>query len=455
MKTQSRNLFIKLLLITLLILAVARLVWFIVIFGQKSLQMDFSAYYTAGESLNNGLSPYENHISHDSPIWDGVNIFKHSRFLYPPLTATIFRALTLFPYKFAKYIWMFLNLLSLCFSLIITFKIIKLKMKLESVLIVSIFVSLYHPLLLLLERGQVDAITLVLIIFSFMFVLRYERRELIAGIILAFSTLFKLYIIFIVPFLFLRQKWKVIKGYAVGGAVILVLSLVLNGPRLNLDYFFNQCPRISKYGESGIRKMRLLRNSFDRQLAKTLFLEKEGVKYPLKFQFASNATLSRPFVPFLTKKGMDISISLFSLIIFSGFFFLMCVLHFFYLDKCRKFSQQKEFVYWQIILIIILLSGPLTWAMNTVWLLPIIIIVLHEYRLLQGKRQAVCLYLCVAGLTIAALPDYQSFSLLIPFCEGLLELKYVIAEVLLFISLLGMVKSREKTTNSANRQRAL
>jgi hypothetical protein len=63
-------------------------------------------------------------------------------------------------------------------------------------------------------------------------------------------------------------------------------------------------------------------------------------------------------------------------------------------------------------------------------------------------KQALYLYLCLSGLVIAALPDHHSFSLLLPFCNRLLELKYVIAEILLLISLLGLIKSRKNQQGS-------
>jgi hypothetical protein len=167
------------------------------------------------------------------------------------------------------------------------------------------------------------------------------------------------------------------------------------------------------------------------------------VKYPFGFRFVRNATLARVFAPLLGEKEINVSNSKLCLVMFLGLFFLMCILHFSYLDKCRKFRQQQDFIYWQTILIIILLSGPWTWVMNTIWLLPIIVVLIQEYQVMKEMKQAKYIYLCLFGLIIAALPDHHSFSLLFPFCNALLEEKYVIAEILLLISLLGLIKSRK------------
>ncbi len=101
--------------------------------------MDFAAFYTAGEALNHGLSPYVNHVTRDPPIWDGVDAFQHSRFLYPPLAAVLFQPIALLPYGVAKYLWMLLNLISVCCSLFITVKTISLKITPERILTLIVF----------------------------------------------------------------------------------------------------------------------------------------------------------------------------------------------------------------------------------------------------------------------------------------------------------------------------
>ena len=93
------------------VVAVASLVLRADGFCRDSLQVEFSTYYAAGEALNCGLSPYVNNVDHVPPIWDGLDRYRHSRFLYPPLAATLFRAFALLPYATAKVIWTILNAL--------------------------------------------------------------------------------------------------------------------------------------------------------------------------------------------------------------------------------------------------------------------------------------------------------------------------------------------------------
>ncbi len=82
--------------------------------------MDLAAFYTAGEALNHDLSPYRSHAARDPAIWDGVARFQHSRFLYPPQVAVLFRALAWLPYAGAKRLWLALRLAAVAASLILT-----------------------------------------------------------------------------------------------------------------------------------------------------------------------------------------------------------------------------------------------------------------------------------------------------------------------------------------------
>ena len=59
------------LLALILLVTTIRLIGYIVRFIGESLQMDFAAFYTAGEALNAGLSPYRTHLQVEPPIWDG------------------------------------------------------------------------------------------------------------------------------------------------------------------------------------------------------------------------------------------------------------------------------------------------------------------------------------------------------------------------------------------------
>jgi hypothetical protein len=110
----------------LLIVALAglaiRLAVFVADVGQTSLQMDLSSFYAAGQAVDAGLSPYVNHVANDPPIWDGVDRYRHSRFLYPPLAARVFQPMSWIGYHTVKFLWMLASLVAVAAAVGIAIK---------------------------------------------------------------------------------------------------------------------------------------------------------------------------------------------------------------------------------------------------------------------------------------------------------------------------------------------
>ena len=158
------RLFARLVLLVVFLVLFARLIGFVVKFGNESLQMDLAAYYAAGQSVQAGASPYVNHVDRDPPIWDGVNVFRHARFLYPPLIAKGFGLLARLPYYPLKFLWMVLTLLALAATLILAVRLARLETTPGVWLVIGVVACSYYPVLTLLERGQVDAFTLLLML---------------------------------------------------------------------------------------------------------------------------------------------------------------------------------------------------------------------------------------------------------------------------------------------------
>ena len=110
MKLSVKKILFITILVLILVISFYRVVHYTILFSEQSVQMDFTAYYSAGKSLNNDLSPYVNYVLTRWDLWDGVGAFKHSRFLYPPLVANLFQPIATLPYINAKYVWNFFNL---------------------------------------------------------------------------------------------------------------------------------------------------------------------------------------------------------------------------------------------------------------------------------------------------------------------------------------------------------
>lgn len=442
-------LLLRLLLAALVLASAFRLGGFVARFGRESVQADFSAFYAAGEAVRHGLSPYRTHVHHDPPVWDGVSAFRHSRFLYPPLVASVFAPLTFLSFFAAKHLWMVFTLGCIAASVALVAAAIGSRMDRDSLLALGLWVSLFHPVLALLERGQIDALTLLLLVCAFKPLAR-GRQTIGSGMLLALATLLKLNVALVAPFLALRRRWRVLAGYLIGGGVLAILSLIVNGPGLVSEYVTEALPRIAVYGEQGSPQMRLGEDEIQalRSGVPEGQVVRQGRAYRREaFGFVANASLARVLSPRPEPGVKERQAAGAAALLALGFVGLMAAWQMRHARTREGLSPLQELTYWQIVLVVILLCGPLTWAMNTVWLLPAGLILREAYASLARTGEAIALLACALGLILAALPDSHGFPLLAPYGAGLLNLKYVVAEVLLFAGLLGWL-TRKKPSNS-------
>jgi hypothetical protein len=241
-------------------------------------------------------------------------------------------------------------------------------------------------------------------------------------------------------------------GYIVGIVAILILTIILTGPKLMPEYIFNEMPRIIAFSEGGTNGMLLPPETIQKPLQYILrgMTVKDGIIYRLEsFSFVSNATLVRTFFgefvsKVLIKIGIKVNTAILSIAILGIFFIIMSCWQFYHRKDFSRLTAIQEVIYWQIVLIIVLLSGPLIWVMNVIWILPSLIIILEGYRLMANKLQAIYLYLGIISLIIAALPDLYSFPFLLPYADNFFAYKYIFAEVLLFLSLLCLLNNSFK-----------
>jgi hypothetical protein len=411
-------------------------------FGRTSLQMDFSAFYAAGQAAAAGLSPYENHVARVPPIWDGVDTYRHSRFLYPPLVARLFQPLTLLGYLKAKLVWMLLCLAALSGALWIAARLAGVIRRPRALLAVGILAAGYHPLLTLLERGQSDSITLLLLVAALAWTARDHRAWLGPGLLLALATLLKLHCVFVLPFVLIRRRFRVLGGFALAAAALLLLDAVVDGPSSLARYFRRELPRIARHGERGTPEMRLPAENL-RPLVEMLRAGRtvmDGRTWDVEsFRFALNASavrtpLGRATWRFLRGIGLRAEPAHVSLV-FLGVGFVAL------LAAARRYGLPegaRELVYWQAVLVIVLLCAPATWVMNAVWLLPAGIIVAAELPRASDRPHRLAVLLCALGLLVAALPDLDERVSEWALGRAAAEAKIITAELLCLAGLLGL-----------------
>ena len=429
----------RILLSILTFLAFLRLLGFTFAFGEKSLQLDFSAYYTAGESVNAHLSPYQNYLDHTPRIWDGYDTYKHSRFLYPPLVAYLFRLIALLPYHTAKYIWMYLSIISLFISVLLAFKAMAVKIDTTKGLIVLLLLFTFHPLLKHLAFGEIDAFTLLLMVFG-VYLICNKTNEKLAGVLFAISVLLKLHNILILPFILFGKKWNVFLGFVSGSFTLTVITILLCGFDQTISYVTVDLPRIAVYGEAGTKDMKE-----SDSLISSLHLEKgitskDGRIYPLSrdgFGWTEYATLTQTpigklFQLLLSRLKLFNSQSIVSVIIFIILFSLV------FLKKVGEsfgnvLTQYNEFLFWQLAFVVILLSAPITWDTNTVWLVTLFPVLVTSLTFKLNSEQF-SLILIALGLVIIMFPNFNPYPLLVPFgfLNNLIKYQYAIGEVIIF-----------------------
>jgi hypothetical protein len=438
--TEGRRRLLGTCLAGLVLVSSVRLLGFAVRFGAESLQLDFAAYYTAGEAVRHGLSPYRTHARHDPPIWDGADVYRHSRFLYPPLVARLFAPVSMLPYGVAKRLWTWLGLVLLALALALLARAAGLAANRREVLAAAGVVCLYHPLLALVERGQIDAATLALIAAG-LAPLVAGRDTASSGLLLAAATVIKLNAVYLVPFLLLRRRVRAVAGYAAGVVLLLALSAALDGPNAVAEYVRTELPRIARFGEGGTSDMLL---SVEERAALSAaapappgWSRRDGRLYRTEpFGFVANASLARTVVTVGQRAGRAPSATAVSVALLLALWLVVA-------DALRRRGRAGtpvyELAFWQAALAAVLMSSPLSWAMNTVWLLPSLVLLVRLARGPRDAREVTAACLCAAGLLVAAVPDHHAFPLVLPW-PRLLNWKYLVAEAAVFASMLILLR---------------
>jgi hypothetical protein len=215
----------------------------------SSLQQDLAAYWIAGAARRAGLDPYVNHVgSVAAPeLWDGVAVFAHSRFLYPPIVAELFRGLACLPYPAAKVLFTLGMAGAWVGAAVVTARVVggRLAVALGAG-------ALFYPLHLALERGQIDPLVLLLLVVAF-----GARRPGGAGAALAAAAMFKPAMAGTIVVLAALGRWRVVAASLAGLAVVAVTCFVVSGPALTREYATRVLPRASLYGEGGDEAMLL------------------------------------------------------------------------------------------------------------------------------------------------------------------------------------------------------
>jgi hypothetical protein len=305
----------------------------------------------------------------------------------------------------------------------------------------AVIAAAYFPVLTLLERGQIDSVTLAILMIAVCYLVQ-GRREMLAGLLLGCATAVKLHGVFLLPFLVARRRWYAVLGFFAGAAGILVISLLVHGPGPLDRYVSEELPRISRYGDRGPQTSRLAPSHFLPLLAgippgRTTM---QGRRYSIEaLAFEINASAVRTPVGravWNAARGLGVPIAPAQVSLVFLAVGLAIVLAWQRWTGPPR-DRLAEFAYWNVVLILILLCAPLTWSMGTVWLLPTAVVALKGLRGSRRRNEILPLVLCAAGLAVAGLGDSVLTVL-----SSLATSKYVVAELLCLVGLLGLWRAR-------------
>jgi hypothetical protein len=420
----------------------ARVALLAVRFGRESVQADFSAFYTAGQAVRAGLSPYWNAPDREPPLWDGVSVYETSRFLYPPLAASLFAPLGLLGYATAKYLWLVLTLAAVALALAVLARALDWRPRVETALGLAAFVCLFQPLVLHLERGQVDALTLLAIALALRPMIAGGRDTLGSGLLLAAGAVLKPNVAGLVPFLVLRRRWRAVAGFALGGAAAALATLLLHGLDGSIAYLTRELPRISVEGEAHGEERRLAPAVLARLRggAPEGLTPREGRLYRIEsFRFVTNASLTRPL-----KRGLGLRLGpgRLGLVVLAALVAVAGLAQVGIRFPRSATGGLNELAYWQAAMAAVLLAWPVTWAMNVVWLLPAALVIACAWPRARSRPLRAALVACGVGLLLAAVPEGAAELVM----GRLASRRYVLAEVIVFACLLMAWRGFERTS---------
>jgi hypothetical protein len=399
-----------------------------------SLQLDLAAYVTAGQAVAEGLDPYRNWPDRDPPLWDGKAAYEHSRFLYPPLVAWLFAPLGGLPYAWAKALFTVGSLLALALACALLVRDLPGPQR----ALVVLGLATAYPLLPLLERGQVDAITLLLVVLAFRPALEGRKPGAVSGAWLALAVLLKLNAVFLAAFWLVRRFDRALAGFLAAAAALGLASLLLHGPGPLRDYVIRELPRIARYGEEGPRETRIPAEKLAelRGFAPEGFVRRDGRLYEAdSLGFVANASLARVASRFFRRAVPAPRTVIFALAIVAVTLALTRACG----GKAPPGDPSRELAFLSAALASVLLAGPLTWAMNTVWLLPAAVLLARRSRSFALAKDW-ALAVMAAGLLLVWLPDQYAWPALYGTRPALGDYKYVAGATLCLWASLALLR---------------
>jgi len=185
---------------------------------------DFTIYFEAARNLRTGRPLYDFAAATGMP---NGPVYK-----YPPLFAVLLAPATRLPIRVAASWWYWFNLALLgltgCMLVRILRGLAKPELVAAGAYLSAIGILLFRPVWESMIRGQLDVLILAASVAA-LWLMRARRTEWLAGILLGFVTLLKLYPGLIALYLLMQRRWRALIGLGVSFSVFVVVSGAIVG----------------------------------------------------------------------------------------------------------------------------------------------------------------------------------------------------------------------------------
>jgi hypothetical protein len=292
----------------------------------------------------------------------------------------------------------------------------------------------FHPLILLLERGQIDALNLAILLGAIvLFTRRTRGADAAGGMLLAVVLVVKTPAAYFLPLLLLRRKGIALAGVAAGVVLLNTVAVAAEGPVSVRQYWRDVFPLMARAvnpATSGPPEPRLPSGL------------KQGVSYvPSELRFGSKASAADAAYTWILSPGRRVTRSHLSVLFYAAG--LSATVYALGLRRLRQsMSPLTEGLFWSMAMTLVMLTGPLTWAMNLVWLIPLGPMLYGAFREATTAGEAHGIAVAAVGFMLIALPDPISAPVMLQVSARALNHYYVLPEATVLLGLLLLLRAR-------------
>lgn len=202
-------------------------------------QPDFTAFYSAGQAVDQGLNAqlYEQQTLAGLQRQYAPQVVQNLKgplpYTHPPFEAAAFAPLAKLPYLAAFALWDLISAVALLASVLLLRPYLP-HLRRWSGILPFLCAFAFFPVLICLVQGQ-DSIVLFLF-FVCAFIAMEHRRQFLAGACFGLALIKFQYVLPIVAILLLRRKWRMWGGFAAAGAALTIASAAVAGWDTTLHY---------------------------------------------------------------------------------------------------------------------------------------------------------------------------------------------------------------------------